>query len=213
MENQQKHWEEFCQHLLDHLATQQFIKPNELPGIDLYMDQVTTFMDEHLETTKRFESDKLLTKTMINNYTKSGLLPSPVKKKYTKDHMYLLTFIYYLKTLLSIEDIRNLLQPMTENFYGKENDVRFQQIYEEIFRVCSGTSQDTHKDVMKKFEESCSAFDDVGTEEQKEFLKMFSFVSMLSYDVYLKKQMIVSVIDEFVKNVPTDDANQKEDKK
>ena len=72
-----------------------YIKPEDVPNIDLYMDQVTTFMDKHLETTRRYSEDKLLTKTMINNYTKNNLLPSPNKKKYSKDHMYMLIFIYY----------------------------------------------------------------------------------------------------------------------
>ena len=61
------------------------ISLDEMPNIDLYMDQVTTFMDEHLSVAKRNADDKLLTKTMINNYTKNDLLPSPKKKKYTKD--------------------------------------------------------------------------------------------------------------------------------
>ena len=83
--------------LLENIKKISYIKPNEIPNIDLYMDQVTTFMDQHLEKTKRYSEDKLLTKTMINNYTKNDLLPSPVKKKYSKDHMVLLIFIYYLK--------------------------------------------------------------------------------------------------------------------
>lgn len=59
---------------------QDYITPEDVPSIELYMDQVTTFMDKQLENTKRFDSDKTLTKTMINNYTKNNLLPSPEKK-------------------------------------------------------------------------------------------------------------------------------------
>lgn len=73
--------------LIDGLKRIAYIKPQEIPNIELYMDQVTTFMDQHLEDTKRFSEDKILTKTMINNYTKNNLLPSPQKKKYSKDHM------------------------------------------------------------------------------------------------------------------------------
>ena len=58
-----------------------YIRPEDIPSIELYMDQVTTFMDKELANTKRFESDKTLTKTMINNYTKNNLLHPPVKKK------------------------------------------------------------------------------------------------------------------------------------
>ena len=68
--------DEFIQHIEAHSP----ISASELPNIDLYMDQVTTFMDEHLEHSKRYPEDKILTKTMINNYAKNRLLPPPEKK-------------------------------------------------------------------------------------------------------------------------------------
>ena len=64
-----------------------YVHPSIIPDIDLYMDQVTTFMDEHLSFSKRYDEDKILTKTMINNYAKNQLLPPPEKKKYSKDHI------------------------------------------------------------------------------------------------------------------------------
>ena len=67
-------------------------------------------MDKHLKSSKRYSEDKLLTKTMINNYTKNELLPPPIKKKYTKEHMFLLIFIYYFKNILSISDIQSIFQ-------------------------------------------------------------------------------------------------------
>ena len=62
---------QFVATLLKRLAKLNYIKPGEVPNIDLYMDQVTTFMDEHLSDCKRRDDDKILTKTMINNYTKN----------------------------------------------------------------------------------------------------------------------------------------------
>lgn len=194
-----KSWEEYFEQVIGSVESRPFVKPEELPAIDLYMDQVTTFMGEHFETAKRHESDKLLTKTMINNYTKSGLLPSPEKKKYSRDHMYLLLFIYYLKSMLSIEDIRMLLEPMAEQFYKTDSDVNIKQIYEEIFAICSDTARETVDGMKEKFERSNACFSDTSDEREKEFLKMFSFISMLSYDVYLKKQVIVKIIDDFSK--------------
>lgn len=70
--------------ILESLSRIDYIHPGEIPNIDLYMDQVTTFMDTQLSSTKRYEQDKILTKTMINNYAKNHLLPPPVKKKYSK---------------------------------------------------------------------------------------------------------------------------------
>ena len=112
--------QEFVNSLLQRLAKLNYIKPGDVPNIDLYMDQVTTFMDEHLSDVKRYEDDEILTKTMINNYTKNDLLPPPVKKKYSKEHIYVLTFIYYLKNILSISDIQKLLNPLTDKFFNKE---------------------------------------------------------------------------------------------
>ena len=82
--------EKYNREILDLIRSIQnidFIKPEDIPNIDLYMDQVTTFMDEHLASSKRFDDDKILTKTMINNYTKNKLIPPPQKKKYSKEHM------------------------------------------------------------------------------------------------------------------------------
>ena len=74
------------------------IEKADIPNIDLYMDQVTTFLDEHLKATTRIKTDdKLMTKTMINNYAKSDLLPPPVKKKYNREHMITLILIYYIQ--------------------------------------------------------------------------------------------------------------------
>ena len=72
-----------------------YVLPEDLPNIELYMDQVTTFLEEQLKNTKRFEEDKIFTKTMINNYTKNHLLPPSNKKKYSRNHMILLIYIYY----------------------------------------------------------------------------------------------------------------------
>ena len=96
----------------------EYIRAEDIPEIDLYMDQVTTFMESHLRNTTRDPaSDKILTKTMINNYAKNNLLPPPSKKKYSRDHVLLLIFIYYYKGILSISDIQALLGPITDKFF------------------------------------------------------------------------------------------------
>jgi len=136
--------------LLENIKKISYIKPNELPNIDLYMDQVTTFMDQHLEKTKRYSEDKLLTKTMINNYTKNDLLPSPVKKKYSKDHMVMLIFIYYLKNFLSITDIQSLVHPMTELFFDGKGEISLDEIYEEIYEIEKNQAGSVSRDIIRK---------------------------------------------------------------
>lgn len=187
----------YIRDILKSLRTIDYIKPNEIPNIDLYMDQVTTFMDKHLQSSKRYDDDKLLTKTMINNYTKNNLLPSPEKKKYTKDHIYLLIFIYHMKNILSISDIQSVLNPLTNMFFGPDSKISLEQVYEEIFKIEKEQSYEITKDLVEKLKMSKESFSDVEkTEEEEEFLKIFSFVCMLCFDVYMKKQVIEKLIDE-----------------
>ena len=94
---------------------------DDLPNIDLYMDQVTTYLNNKFIATKRHENDKLLTKTMINNYAKSRLLPSPEKKKYSKDHIIILTMIYFFKNIISINDVTKILSPLIEKYFHNED--------------------------------------------------------------------------------------------
>ena len=122
--------EDLLNSILASLDRIQYVSPEDIPNIDLYMDQVTTFMDSKLRSTARYpDEDKILTKTMINNYAKNDLLPPPLKKKYSKEHVLLLIFIYYYKGILSISDIHNLMNPITEKFIQKEGDFNLESIY------------------------------------------------------------------------------------
>ena len=89
--------EDLLNSIMESLDRVEYIKAEDIPNIDLYMDQVTTFMDSKLKASLRHPNeDKILTKTMINNYAKNDLLPPPIKKKYSKEHVLLLIFIYPL---------------------------------------------------------------------------------------------------------------------
>lgn len=180
--------------ILTSLARIDYVKPEDLPNIDLYMDQVTTFMDQQLSTSKRYEEDKILTKTMINNYAKNNLLPPPIKKKYSKEHVLLLIFIYYFKSILSISDIQEILGPITDKYFGSEDDFNLEEIYNEVFRLEKAEVSYLQKDIAKKFQISQTTFDMLKEEDRQE-MQMFALICMLSFDVYIKKQLIEKFID------------------
>ena len=172
-----------------------YIKSEDIPNIDLYMDQVTTFMESHLKnTTRNPGEDKILTKTMINNYAKNNLLPPPVKKKYSKEHVFLLIFIYYYKGILSISDIQQLLEPITTHFYNTDADFDLEAVYEEVFGLERKQTDTLKTDIVDKFKIAEQTFKDA-PEENRDFLQMFSFISMLGFDVYMKKLLIEKLID------------------
>lgn len=190
-----------------------YINPETIPNIDLYMDQVTTFMDTNLQNSKRRNQDKILTKTMINNYAKNNLLPPPVKKKYSKDHMLMLIFIYYLKNILSISDIQTLLNPLSEKYFASKSCLSLEDIYTNIFQLETEQFDSLVKDVLKKFNRSKEMFQNEAEEDQ-EFLQTLSFISMLSFDVYVKKQMIEKIIDEMsTKNQKDSDSRKNKNPK
>ncbi|TCT14612.1 uncharacterized protein DUF1836 [Natranaerovirga pectinivora] len=173
-----------------------YININDIPNIDLYMDQVTTFMDENLEKMKRNSEDKILTKTMINNYTKNDLLPPPNKKKYSKEHMLFLIFTYYFKNVLSINDIQKLLEPISKTFYGKEEKKgQFEDLYEKIFSLQKQQFNDIEKDIENKIEMSKEAFKNLN--DDSELLFLFSFISLLSFEAFMKKHIVEKLIDQY----------------
>lgn len=181
--------------ILESISRIDYIHPGDIPNIDLYMDQVTTFMDAQLASTKRYGQDKILTKTMINNYAKNNLLPPPVKKKYTKEHVLVLIFIYYFKNILSIKDIETLLRPITDKYFNKDSGLNMTALYEEVCSFEKSQIDRLKDEIESAYTKADISFEDAG-EEDRDYLKLFSFICGLSFEVYVKKLLIEKIIDE-----------------
>ena len=191
---------------INHMEERQPISASDLPNIDLYMDQVTTFMNSHLEHSKRYPEDKILTKTMINNYAKNRLLPPPDKKKYSKDHMLLLIFICYFKNILSITDIQKLLTPMTRRYFQNEDGTDMSWLYSHIMGQEPLQAKRIGEDIRRLSEDALNIFPDADAGDQ-EYLQLLSMVALLSCDVYMKKQLIEKLIDSF--DFPENETDEK----
>ena len=196
--------DELLDSMLEGISNMDYVRSEDIPNIELYMDQVTSFMDEQLNSSKRYDDDKILTKTMINNYAKNNLLPPPVKKKYSKEHVVVMIFIYYFKNILSISDIQSLLTPLTEKYFHTDHAFQLDRIYDEVFCLEKGQIEALKEDLIQKYRVSESTFADVD-EEDKEFLQLFSFICLLSFDVYMKKAVIERLVDQLPKPDPKHD--------
>ena len=183
------------------------IPPEDIPDIGLYMDQVTTLMDTRLAGSKRYPDDKILTKTMINNYTKNHLLPPSDKKKYSREHMLLLVFIYYFKNMLSFHDIEALFAPITEGHFMDASGLSLQDIYEEVFSMEYEQMKRLKEDLLRKFHASEESFTD--QKEDKDYLQLFTFICALGFDVFLKKQAMEMLIDQIREDYPVDHSKKK----
>ena len=176
-----------------------YINPKDIPSIDLYMDQLTTFMEDQLGKNRRNDEDKVMTKTMINNYTKNHLLPPSDKKKYSREHVFLLIMIYYLKSMLSISDIQSLLEPLSEKYFPKneENGLTLSDIYQKIIDDNTANEEYISEDIIKTWERTRNSFAEHSpSTEESEYLDDFSFIYQLGYDIYIRKQIIEKLIDK-----------------
>lgn len=170
-----------------------FINPKDLPSIELYMDQVTTFMNKRLSANKRTEDDKTLTKTMINNYTKNELLPPSNKKRYSKDHLVLLIYIYYLKSVMPISDIQTMLAPMIDNFYDNENATHsLEEIYANLYELEKYQYFNVEDSIVNA--QQLAQKDNFS--KDNEYLQQFNFLAFLAYDIFTKRKLMEKIIDE-----------------
>lgn len=198
------------------------IAPDDPPDIYLYMDQVTAFLREHLMNDNVHDDDKLLTKTMINNYTKKKLLPPPIKKKYSKQHLYFLTLIYYYKNFLTIDEIHDLLAPITEKY--SENDpltIEYtQRYYSKIYEMYGNQQDGIVADIKDDLETVRKMIEDTKNEEEipfsdevEEYLELLLLVTVLSNDIYYKKVLIENLIGNFAQLKKDIDKKNKEKEK
>ncbi len=172
--------------ILKKLGERQILELSQIPNIDLYVDQITTYIEENLDLYKRNEKDKILTKTMINNYSKDKLIPPAEKKKYTLEHMLKLIIICNLKPILSMNDIQKLLnsQDITTDIEDIYNFFTFIQKNEKIDFISD----------LKRKAEYINKFN-VESSNKTEILFM---VLALIIDASTKKQLAETIIDNYL---------------
>lgn len=169
---------------------------DEIPELDLYMDQVTQLFDSKFNECKRTEDDKALTKTMVNNYAKGKLLMSIKNKKYSKEHLILMSLIYNLKGGLSISDIKSSLDKIVKTFEdGEEYPIR--DLYSLYLKQHNEDLQDVEKTIIEKSNNIESMMlnekSDEDNEFQRNFLLLCSFINMSN----MYRKMGEKLIDEY----------------
>lgn len=179
---------------------------DDIPGIDLYMDQVTTYLNDKLKMAQRHDDDKLLTKTMINNYVKSHLMPPPEKKKYTKNHLISLILIFFFKNVVSINDVNSILNPLMSNHFS-DNDDSLEKAFNVYLEHIQ--SSETIAPIVKSYEDSQKMLEKLDSTSDE--LAVLSFISVLNYDIFIRKLIIERLIDSA--NQDTNPSESKDSKK
>ena len=180
--------EDFVKNILEEVKA---FNIDDIPNIDLYMDQVTTYLNDKFAATKRRDDDKLMTKTLINNYAKSRLLPSPDKKKYTKDHIITLIMIFFFKNVLSMNDVTKLLSPMLDTYFHNE-EIPLEDIVNHFLKFAKEC--DLSESIIKEVNNSSKIFEEMDVKD-KDYLQTVGLITMLSYDTFVRKILIEKLID------------------
>ena len=188
--------DQIIEKILSDFSDLDYIHPEDIPDIGLYMDQVTTFIDDRLQKNARSDDEKILTKTMINNYTKQKLLPPPVKKKYSREHLLIMLFIYYYKGVLSLEDLRTLLQPLSEQCFHNPSGPDISDVYCEVFHMVEKHIASFSDEIRSLAESSASSFEGV-SDDNREFLQLFALISSLVLSTYINRRVIEQLIDDY----------------
>lgn len=180
--------------ILNNLSLESNIKLEEVPEIDLYMDQVIQLFESKLSNQKRNDEEKILTKTMINNYAKGKLLLPIKNKKYSKEHIILMSLIYNLKGALSINDIKLCLDEIINK--SVQGNYPLRELYSSFLGECDNDEKSFKIDVSTKFENISNKVDEnknFDGEFEKNFLLLCSLVNMSN----MYRRMSEKLIDEF----------------
>ncbi|MFU0792077.1 MAG: DUF1836 domain-containing protein [Virgibacillus proomii] len=167
---------------LNNLQLHSQLPIEEIPNLDLYMDQVIQLFESKFRILKRDDDEKVLTKTMINNYAK-GKLFFPIKnKKYTKDHLMLISMIYQLKGALSINDVKTTLYKLNKMIVEDKFDLA--KLYESYVQLADDSMKQLRseiKQLVEDVEQHIETLDSNNTDYLQEFLLVASFVNMSNY--------------------------------
>jgi hypothetical protein len=162
--------------LINELGLESNLQIDDIPEIDLYMDQVIQLFENKYSGSKRNEEEKVLTKTMINNYAK-GKLFFPIKnKKYSKEHIILISLIYQLKGALSISDIKSTLGGVNEKVVKKEIDL--EAFYNSYLHIHTKNLESFHEEIKQHSEEVSEGIGEMDDPQLEQILLIASLANI-----------------------------------
>lgn len=175
------------------------IELSDIPKLDLYMDQVITLFETELKGLKRGKEDKILTKTMINNYTKDKLLMPGKNKKYSRNHIIMMTLIYNLKQILSINDIKALLNRIVKDSEAdKMSTENMERLYESFLHIKKIESSEFEREINRKLD---LILEDTSREyaDEENYEKLLLTVLVLINSANIQKRLAEKLIDKYFK--------------
>lgn len=190
-------YEEFVKQTVEEFVKGGVIAGNDFPDMELYMDQAVLFINKHLNVYKKEAKDQVMTKTMVANYSKHHLIPRPQSKKYTKDHLILLTLIFYLKGTFQMEEIQTLMEPLVDN-YNSEFDEKFDflMIYENILNLYHQEQKNLLSEVTDDIDRIKKNLDDAEIADD-DTTELFMLIANLAMKANAQKFLAQKLMNEY----------------
>ncbi|MBT2736853.1 DUF1836 domain-containing protein [Bacillus sp. ISL-7] len=179
--------------IIEQLGLEACLALDEIPQIDLYMDQVIQLFENKFTETKRNDDDKVLTKTMINNYAKGKLIFPIHNKKYSKEHLILMSLIYQLKGALSINDIKVTLQGINQKIIKEEMEL--DSFYTSYLNLTRQNVEDFKVDIEERVKDVREEI----TEDEKgnsPYLEQVLMISSLVHMSNLYRKVAEKLVDD-----------------
>jgi len=181
---------------IEGLDLQNEISLTDIPEIDLYMDQVIQLFENHFKETKRNEDEKILTKTMINNYAKAKLFFPIKNKKYSKDHLLLISLIYQLKGSLSINDIKETFQGINK-LMVEEESFELERFYEGYLELSKENTENFKRDIQERRTEVDKEIAKLET-DTPDYLHKVLLITSLAHISNLYRRAAEKLVDEIM---------------
>ena len=191
-------YEEFVKNTIDEYISKGKIDANDFPDMEIYMDQAETFLNKELGIYKKSEKDKVITKTMIGNYVKHNMMPRPVNKKYSKDHLIMLALIYYLKGTFQMEEIEKIVKPLIDNYNSEFDDkIDMTSLYEGILTVQTTEQESLAQSINNMIEESKYHLKEKELSDD-DMLELFMLIVNLSMKADAQKYLAHKLLQEYI---------------
>lgn len=190
-------YEEFIKQTVEDFVKGGVVDSKAFPDMDLYMDQAVLFINKHLDVYKKEEKDAVMTKTMVGNYSKHHLIPRPQNKRYTREHLILLTLIFYLKGTFQMEEIQTLMEPFIDN-YNSEFDEKFDflMIYETILNLYQEEQDHLLSEVTVDMDKIKKNLNDAELEDD-DTTELFILIANLAMKANAQKFLAQKLMNEY----------------
>ncbi|MGI6205948.1 MAG: DUF1836 domain-containing protein [Anaerovoracaceae bacterium] len=193
-------YEEFLKQQLNTIKENGVIQTKDMPDMDLYLDQVEGFFRKFLDNINDDLAEKYVTKSIINNYARKGLIAKPNGKKYTKAHMIMIAMVIYLRSIFKIEDISKLMKPLIDSYNSKYDDSIDPEV---VYDIAENVVEHSRNEFFTGIDDSISLIKrrledtDIEDDERMEMLILILTLSIRAgMEKYLANRLMTVYFDE-----------------